>query len=65
MVLISITPRDRTPLHITYGNLTGIRYRGEIIQRHVIFLIQRQKITLPCTRVTSDRMLPFVRDFIA
>jgi hypothetical protein len=34
-----ITEHDRTPLVVVTGNLTGIRYRDEIVQRYVIMFI--------------------------
>ena len=38
----SITERDRTPLVAVTGNLTGIHYRDEIVQRYLIPFIQAQ-----------------------
>lgn len=48
MVWGGITRNGRTPLQLVNGNLTGIRYRDEILQRHVIPFIQNQgrQITL-------------------
>ena len=37
-----ITERDRTPLVAVTGNLTGIHYRDEIVQRYLIPFIQAQ-----------------------
>ncbi|XP_065943696.1 uncharacterized protein [Magallana gigas] len=43
MVYGGISARGRTPLQIVNGNLTGVRYRDKIIQRHVIPFIQKHK----------------------
>lgn len=43
MVWGGITAHGRTPVQIVNENLTGVRYRDEIIQRHVIPFIQRQQ----------------------
>ena len=42
MVLRAITERGRTPLVDVAGNLIGILYRDEIVQRYVIPFIQAQ-----------------------
>jgi hypothetical protein len=42
MVWGGITAHGRTPLVVVTGNLTGIRYRDEIVQRYVIPFIQAQ-----------------------
>jgi hypothetical protein len=42
MVLRGITERGRTPLVVVAGNLIGILYRDEIVQRYVIPFIQAQ-----------------------
>jgi hypothetical protein len=42
MVWGSITAHGRTPLVVIAGNLTGIRYRDEIVQPYVIPFIQAQ-----------------------
>ena len=42
MVWGGITAHSRTPLVIVAGNLTGIRYRDEIVQPYVIPFIQAQ-----------------------
>ena len=42
MVWGGITAHGRTPLVVVAGNLTGIRYRDEIVQPYVIPLIQAQ-----------------------
>ena len=42
MVLGGIRERHRTPLVVVAGNLTGIRYRHDIVQRYVIPFIQAQ-----------------------
>jgi hypothetical protein len=42
MVWGSITTHSRTPLVVPAGNLTGMRYRNEIIQPYVIPFIQAQ-----------------------
>jgi hypothetical protein len=38
-----ITASGRTPVQIVNGNLIGVRYLDEIIQRHVVLFIQRQQ----------------------
>lgn len=43
MVWGGISAHGRTPLQIVNGNLTSVRYRDEIIQRHVIPFIQRHQ----------------------
>jgi hypothetical protein len=42
MVWGGTTTHNRTPLVIVAGNLTGIRYWDEIVQRYVIPFIQAQ-----------------------
>ena len=42
MVWGGITERGRTLLVVVTGNLTGIRYRGELAQWYVILFIQAQ-----------------------
>ena len=42
MVWGGITAHGRTPLVVVAGNLTGIRYRDEIVQPYVIPFIQAQ-----------------------
>jgi hypothetical protein len=42
MVWGGITAHSRTPLVILAGNLTGMRYRDEIVQPYVIPFIQAQ-----------------------
>jgi hypothetical protein len=42
MVLGGKTERDRTPVVVVGRNLTGMRYRDEIVQRYVIPFIQAQ-----------------------
>jgi hypothetical protein len=42
MVWRGITAHGRTPLVVVTGNLTGIRYRDEIVQPYVIPFIQAQ-----------------------
>ena len=44
--------RDRTPLVVVAGNLTGTRYRDEIVQRCVIQFIHAHS-----NRTTLDHML--------
>jgi hypothetical protein len=42
MVWGGITAHGRTPLVVVAGNLTGMRYRDEIVQPYVIPFIQAQ-----------------------
>jgi hypothetical protein len=42
MVWGGITAHSRTPLVVIPGNLTGIRYRDEIVQPYVIPFIHAQ-----------------------
>lgn len=60
-----ITAHDRTLLQIICGNLTGIRYRDEIMQRRVIPFIQKQQNIIVLqqdnTRLHVARV---VRDFL-
>jgi hypothetical protein len=44
MVWGGITAHGRTPLVVVAGNLTGIRYRDEIVQPYVIPFIQAVKL---------------------
>ena len=66
MVWGGITTHGRTPLQVINGNLTGIRYRDEIIQPHVIPFIRRQQNPV---NLQQDNARPHVarvvRDFIA
>jgi hypothetical protein len=39
------TERDRTILVVVAGNLTEIRYQGELIQRYVVPFIQAQTLS--------------------
>jgi hypothetical protein len=44
MVWGGITAHGRTPLVVVAGNLTGIRYRDEMVQPYVIPFIQAQAV---------------------
>lgn len=46
MVWGGITANARTPLVVIDGNLTGARYRDEILQAHVIPFVQQHHVTL-------------------
>ena len=46
MVWGGITGKARTPLVVINGNLTGARYRDEILQAHVISLVRQHAVTL-------------------
>ena len=51
MVWGGITGNARTPLVIINGNLTGVRYRDEILQAHIVPFVWR------CNRTTPDHTL--------
>jgi hypothetical protein len=48
-----ITAHGRTPLVAVAGNLTGIRYRDEIVQPYVIPFIQAQTNNVTFQQVYS------------
>jgi hypothetical protein len=48
-----ITAHSRTPLVIVAGNLTGMRYRDEIVQPYVIPFIQLRPTTSHFSRTTD------------
>lgn len=65
MVWGGMTANGRTQLQIINGNLTGVRYRDEILQTHVIPFVQNQ--ARPIT-LQQDNARPHVarvaRDFL-
>jgi hypothetical protein len=60
MVWGGITAHGRTPLVVVAGNLTGIRYRDEIVQPYIIPFIQAQanNVTFQLDNVRPH--IPFV-----
>ena len=46
MVWGGISSRGRTAIVVVDGTLTGIRYRDEIIQAHVLSFVQQRNATL-------------------
>ena len=46
MVWGGITGNSRTPLVVINGNLTGARYRDEILQAHVVPFVRQHAVTL-------------------
>ena len=46
MVWGGITGNARTPLVVINGNLTGVRYRDEILQAHVVPFLRQHTVTL-------------------
>ena len=62
MVWGGIHLHGRIPLHLVQGNLTGVRYRDEIVRRIVLptlqtmgpdTILQDDNATLHCTRVVT------------
>jgi hypothetical protein len=65
MVWGDITERDRTPLFVVAGNLTGIRYRDEIVQRCVIQFIHAQSNNVTFQQDNArPRAARHVRDYL-
>ena len=64
-MLGGLTERGRTPLVVVAGNLTGKRYRDEIIQRYVIPCIQSQvnNVTFHQDNATPH-VVGVVRDYL-
>ena len=55
MVWGGITGKARTPLVVINGNLTGARYRDEILQAHVVPFVRQHAVS--CNTTTPDHTL--------
>ena len=65
MVWGGITANGRTPLVVVAGNLTGISYRGEIVQPYVIPFIQPQANNVTFQQDKARPHVPrVVRDYL-
>jgi hypothetical protein len=65
MVWGGITAHGRTPLVVVAGNLTGIRYRDEIVQPYVIPFIQAQANNVTCQQDNArPHVARVVRDYM-
>ena len=65
MVWGGITSHGKTPLVVVAGNLTGIRYRDEIVQPYVIPFIQAQANNLTFQQDNArPHVARVVRDYL-
>ena len=63
MVCGGITGKARTPLVVINGNLTGARYRDEILQAHVVPFVRQHAVMLQHDNA-RPHVAPVVTDFL-